>query len=76
MSRAVSQNLLRARTLCSIMNEGTKPAERISVTMKYTYVPQGVCARLIEFELEDGIVKNLTFTRGCNGNTQGIGRLA
>jgi uncharacterized protein (TIGR03905 family) len=44
--------------------------------MKYSYVPQGVCARLIEFELEDGIVKNLTFTRGCDGNTKGIGRLA
>jgi uncharacterized protein (TIGR03905 family) len=44
--------------------------------MKYSYAPQGVCARLIEFELEDGIVKNLSFTRGCDGNTKGIGRLA
>jgi uncharacterized protein (TIGR03905 family) len=44
--------------------------------MKYSYKPQGVCARLIEFDLEDGIVKNLLFTRGCDGNAKGIGRLA
>jgi uncharacterized protein (TIGR03905 family) len=44
--------------------------------MKYSYAPEGVCASLIEFELEDGIVKNLTFTHGCDGNAKGIGRLA
>ncbi|MDR2132883.1 MAG: TIGR03905 family TSCPD domain-containing protein [Clostridiales Family XIII bacterium] len=44
--------------------------------MKYAYTPQGVCARRIEFELEDGIVRGLTFTRGCDGNAKGLGRLA
>jgi uncharacterized protein (TIGR03905 family) len=44
--------------------------------MKYSYTPRGVCAKLIEFELEDGIVKNVIFTRGCDGNTKGIARLA
>jgi uncharacterized protein (TIGR03905 family) len=44
--------------------------------MKYSYAPQGVCASLIEFELEDGIVRDLRFTRGCDGNANGIGRLA
>lgn len=42
---------------------------------KYTYEPQGVCSVQIDFEVEDGIVKNVRFTRGCNGNTQGIGAL-
>jgi uncharacterized protein (TIGR03905 family) len=43
---------------------------------RYAYAPKGVCSKLIEFELEDGIVKNLRFMGGCSGNTQGIGRLA
>lgn len=42
---------------------------------KYTYEPQGVCSVRIDFEVEDGIVRNVRFTRGCNGNTQGIGAL-
>lgn len=42
---------------------------------KYTYEPSGVCSVQIDFEVEDGIVKNVRFTRGCNGNTQGIGAL-
>ncbi len=42
---------------------------------KYTYEPQGVCSVQIDFEIEEGIVKNVQFTRGCNGNTQGIGAL-
>lgn len=42
---------------------------------KYTYQPQGVCSVQIDFEVEDNVVKNVRFTRGCNGNTQGIGAL-
>lgn len=42
---------------------------------RYTYQPQGVCSSQIDFEIEDGIVKNVRFTRGCNGNTQGISAL-
>lgn len=42
---------------------------------KFTYEPSGVCSVQIDFEVEDGIVKNVRFTRGCNGNTQGIGAL-
>jgi uncharacterized protein (TIGR03905 family) len=41
----------------------------------YTYNTHGVCSRQIEFEVEDGIVKNVKFFGGCNGNLQGIGRL-
>lgn len=43
--------------------------------MKYTYTPRGVCSVQMEFEIEDGVVHNVKFTRGCNGNTQGIGKL-
>lgn len=43
--------------------------------MKYTYTPRGVCSAQVEFEIEDGVVRNVKFTRGCHGNTQGIGRL-
>lgn len=43
---------------------------------KFSYIPKGVCSAKIDFEIEDGIVKNIQFTRGCNGNTQGISRLA
>lgn len=43
---------------------------------KYSYTPSGVCSVKIDFEVEDDIVKNIQFTRGCNGNTQGIARLA
>lgn len=43
---------------------------------KYTYKPKGVCASEINFEIENGIVKNIQFIRGCSGNTQGIAKLA
>ena len=39
------------------------------------YTTQGVCSRFIVFDLEDGIVKNVVFTGGCNGNLKGIGAL-
>lgn len=38
----------------------------------YTYKPHGVCSRQIDIDLEDGIIKNVTFTGGCSGNTQGV----
>lgn len=43
--------------------------------MKYDYQPQGVCSRLIEFELEDGVIHNVVFTGGCNGNLKAISKL-
>ncbi len=44
--------------------------------MKYNYKTSGTCARSITFELEDGIVKNIGFDGGCNGNLKGISALA
>lgn len=44
--------------------------------MNYTYTPKGVCSRKIELTIEDGIIKKVRFTGGCNGNSQGVSRLA
>ena len=43
--------------------------------MKYTYIPRGVCSRMIELEIEDDVIKSCRFVGGCNGNLQGISRL-
>ncbi len=43
--------------------------------MHHSYYPRGTCSRKIEFSLEHGIVKNLRFTGGCNGNTTGLSAL-
>lgn len=44
--------------------------------MTINYKTHGVCARQINVEVEDGIVKNVEFVGGCSGNTQGVARLA
>lgn len=43
--------------------------------MKYTYIPHGVCSRIIELEIEDDVIKGCRFIGGCNGNLQGISKL-
>ena len=43
--------------------------------MHYSYQPHGVCSKNIEFDVEDGVLKNVKYVGGCNGNLQGIGRL-
>ncbi len=44
--------------------------------MKHTYKTQGTCSRVIEIEIEDGILKDVTFIGGCMGNTSGVAALA
>ena len=44
--------------------------------MTYNYRPNGVCARGISFDIEDGTVKNIKFSGGCSCNTQGVASLA
>lgn len=39
------------------------------------YTTRGTCSRAITFELEDGIVRNVQFEGGCNGNLKGLGAL-
>ena len=43
--------------------------------MNFKYKTRGTCAREISFELENGIVKNVSFFGGCNGNLKGIAAL-
>lgn len=43
--------------------------------MKYTYRTEGTCSKLIELEVENGIVGDVAFLGGCNGNLQGIAAL-
>lgn len=43
--------------------------------MKYQYLTTDTCSRVIDFEVENGIVKDVVFTGGCHGNLQGIGAL-
>ena len=43
--------------------------------MKFSYIPYGVCPTEIFFEIEDGILKSLSFQGGCHGNLQALSRL-
>ncbi len=43
--------------------------------MKHTYIPRGVCSRMIEVEIEDDIITSCKFLGGCSGNTQGVAKL-
>ena len=36
------------------------------------YETKGVCSQSIDFEITDGAVHNVHFTKGCNGNGKGI----
>lgn len=44
--------------------------------MKFNYRTQGTCSRNISFDLKDGVVTNISFEGGCNGNLKGISALA
>ena len=43
--------------------------------MHITYRPQGVCSRLMELTVEDGVIREVEITGGCSGNLQGISKL-
>ena len=42
---------------------------------KLTYKTQGTCSSHIEIEVEYGVIKEVFYWGGCNGNLQGISRL-
>ena len=39
------------------------------------YQPQGVCCKLMQIKVNNGIVEDVEFFGGCNGNLQGIKNL-
>lgn len=43
--------------------------------MEYEYKTKGVCSRQINFTLTDGIVTNVHFVGGCDGNLKAIAKL-
>ena len=43
--------------------------------MKHTYQTKGTCSKQISFDLNDGIITNVSYVGGCNGNLQGVSRL-
>ena len=43
--------------------------------MQYEYKTKGTCSQYIQFEIEDGKLRNVQFIGGCNGNLKGIGSL-
>ena len=43
--------------------------------MEIRYRTRGTCSSMITFDYEDGVVSNIRFTGGCNGNLKGISAL-
>ena len=44
--------------------------------MHVKYDTKGICAVRVEFDVEDGVVKNISFLGGCDGNHKGLAALA
>lgn len=43
---------------------------------EYTYQPKGVCSQQIDFSIdEQGMLHDVRFKGGCNGNLKAIGKL-
>ena len=43
--------------------------------MNYRYKTKGTCASEIRFDLTDGVVSDIVFVGGCNGNLKMISKL-
>jgi len=43
--------------------------------MFYSYTPKKTCSHQIQFEIDNGIVRKVSFAGGCNGNLKGISAL-
>lgn len=43
--------------------------------MEYTYKTKGTCSTHIVLDVEDDVIRNVSFSGGCNGNLQGISKL-
>ncbi len=40
--------------------------------MHFEYKTENTCSTLIEMEIENGVVHNVKFTGGCNGNLKAV----
>lgn len=43
--------------------------------MEMTYKTKGTCSTQIKLDVENGVIKSVSFVGGCNGNLQGVSRL-
>lgn len=43
--------------------------------MEYIYNTTGTCSKQILLNVEDGVINDVQFVGGCNGNLQGISKL-
>ena len=43
--------------------------------MTYTFKPKRVCSVSIKFDLDNGIISNVSFMGGCDGNLKAISKL-
>jgi uncharacterized protein TIGR03905 len=43
--------------------------------MQITYTTKGTCSRLINITVENGVIEEVSFVGGCNGNLKGISSL-
>lgn len=41
----------------------------------FSYTTEGVCSKRITFEVENEVVKEVTYEGGCNGNLQALSKL-
>lgn len=44
--------------------------------MKFTHKNTGTCSTSVTFDIEDGRIRNIQFTGGCNGNLKAVAKLA
>ena len=43
--------------------------------MRFEYTPEGVCAKKITFDIENGKISHVEFQGGCNGNLKAVSKL-
>ena len=43
--------------------------------MEYIYKTKGTCSSKIRLDINDGVVTNVVYTGGCDGNLKGIAKL-
>ncbi len=43
--------------------------------MTFTYATKGTCSRLINITVNNGVIDDVSFVGGCNGNLKGISQL-
>ena len=59
----------------AITNSNSDLSQQREGEVKVFHTCQGTCSKVIEVTARDGVIENVTFYGGCNGNTKGISQL-